>query len=226
MLPATTSQKTLPPPDVLEKQLIAVRSKPTIARTSPSSTSMPTITRVQTVPLAPTAAPLKPTVNLSSVPPRTATRVVITNVDHPLTALYDIHGNQIPLKTQTATEHPVSLTLTKRDTQHVRIKLTDARTGTPIANQSVYLDGAVQGQVTTNRDGVAVATRDASAVGATFHSVTNDSRGLYYAPSSDRIRFAPAPFNIYAALEQLSIGFVSVIAFVLFYLPFHYLRRR
>ena len=224
--PATTSQETLPAPNVLEKQLIAVRSKLTIARTSPSSTSIPTIAQVQTVPLAPTAAPLKPTVNLSSVPPRAATRVVITNVDQPLTALYDIHGNRIPLKTQTTTEHPVSLTLTKRDTQHVRIKLTDTRTGTPISNQSVYLDGAVQGQVTTNSDGIAVATRDASAVGATFHGSANDSRGLYYAPSSDRIRFAPAPFNIYAALEQLSIGFVSVIAFVLFYLPFHYLRRR
>ena len=222
---STTSQRTVPPPDVLEKQLIAIRSKPAIARTASQTASTATVGRVRTVPLAPKAAPLKPTVNLSSVPPRASTRVVITNVDQPLTTLYDIHGDAIPLKTRTVSEHPVSLTLTKQGKKHVRIKLTDAQTGNPVPNQSIYLHGAVQGRVTTNSDGIAVVTRDESAVEATFRGVANDSRGLYYAPSHNQIRFAPTPFNIYSALMALSKGFVAVIAFVLFYLPFHYLRR-
>ncbi|MFB9808652.1 hypothetical protein ACFFQF_27460 [Haladaptatus pallidirubidus] len=223
---STTSQRTVPPPDVLEKQLIAIRSKPAIARTASQTASTATVSRVRTVPLAPKAAPLSPTVNLSSVPPRASTRVVITNVDQPLTTLYDIHGDEISLKTRTVSEHPVSLTLTKQDKRHVRIELTDAQTGSPIANQSVYLHGAVQGRVTTNSDGIAVVTRDESAVEATFRGVANDSQGIYYAPSHNQVRFAPTPFNIYSALVALSKGFVAVIAFVLFYLPFHYLRRR
>ncbi|ODR82727.1 hypothetical protein BG842_09550 [Haladaptatus sp. W1] len=222
---STTSQRTVPPPGVLEKQLIAIRSKPAIARMALQTASTATVSRVRTAPLAPEAAPLSPTVNLSSVPPRAPTRVVITNVDQPLNALYDIHGDEIPLKTRTVSEHPASLTLTKQDKRHVRIELTDAQTGSPITNQSIYLHGAVQGRVTTNSDGIAVVTRDESAVEATFRGVANDSRGLYYAPSSNQIRFAPTPFNIYSALMALSKGFVAVIAFVLFYLPFHYLRR-
>ncbi|WP_266081583.1 hypothetical protein [Haladaptatus caseinilyticus] len=220
-----TSQRTVPPPDVLEKQLIAVRSKPVIAHTDSQTASTATVGRVQSIPLTTEAASLRPTVNLSSVPPRASTRVVIRNVDQLLTALYDIHGDEIPLTTRTASEHPVSLTLTKQDKRHVQIELTDAQTGNPIANQSVYLHGATQGRVTTNSDGIAVVTRDESAVEATFRGVANDSQGLYYAPSHNQIRFAPTPFNIYSALMALSKGFVAVIAFVLFYLPFHYLRR-
>ncbi|WP_139136193.1 hypothetical protein [Haladaptatus sp. W1] len=222
---STTSQRTVPPPGVLEKQLIAVRSKPAIARTAPQTASTATVGRVRTVPLATEAAPLTRSVNLSSVRPQASTRVVITNVDQPLAALYDIHGDEIPLKTRTATEHPVSLSLTKRDKTHVQIELTDARTGNPITNQSIYLHGAVQGRVITNSNGVAVVTRDENAVEATFRGVTNNSRGLYYTPSHNQIRFAPTPFNIYSALVALSKGFVAIIAFVLFYLPFHYLRR-
>ncbi|WP_227357560.1 hypothetical protein [Haladaptatus salinisoli] len=221
----TTSQRTVPPPGVLEKQLIAIRSKPAIAGTGSQTASTATVGRVRTVPLAPKAAPLKPTVNLSSVRPRASTRVVITNVDQPLTTLYEIHGDAIPLKTRTVSEHPVSLTLTKQDKRHVRIKLTDTRTGSPVPNQSIYLHGAIKGRVSTNSNGVAVVTRDESAVEATFRGVTNDSQGIYYAPSHNQIRFAPTPFNIYSALVALSKGFVAVIAFVLFYLPFHYLRR-
>lgn len=222
---STTSQRIIPPPDVLEKQLIAVRSKPAIARKNSQAASMATVSRVRTAPLAPKAAPLRPTVNLSSVPPRASTRVVITNVDQPLTTIYDIHGDAIPLKTKTVSERPVSLTLTKQGKKRVQIDLTDAQTGSPITNQSIYLHGAIKGRVTTNSDGVAVVTRDESAVEATFRGVANDSRGLYYAPSHNQIRFAPTPFNIYSALVALSKGFVAVIAFVLFYLPFHYLRR-
>ncbi|WP_227379091.1 hypothetical protein [Haladaptatus halobius] len=222
----TISQETLPPPNVLEKQLIAVRSKPAIAHTGPQTATTATVDRVYTVPLTAKSAPLKSTVNLSSVPPRASTRIVITNVDQPLTNLYDIHGNEIPLATKTASEHPVSLTLTKQDKRHVRIELTDAQTGEPVPNQSIYLHGAVQGHVTTNSDGVAVVTRNDSAVEATFRGDTTNSKGVYYAPSHERIRFAPTPFNIYSALLHISKGFVSVIAFVLFYLPFHYLRRR
>ncbi|WP_458189791.1 hypothetical protein [Haladaptatus sp. NG-WS-4] len=152
--------------------------------------------------------------------------MVITNVDQPLATLYDIHGDEIPLKTRTVSEHPVSLTLTKQGKKRVQIELTDAQTGSPITNQSIYLHGAIKGRVTTNSDGVAVVTRDESAVEATFRGVANDSRGLYYAPSHNQIRFAPTPFNIYSALVAVSKGFVAVIAFVLFYLPFYYLRRR
>ncbi len=224
--PNMTSQRTVPPPGVLEKQLLAVRSTPTIVPTAPQAASTATVGRVRTSPPASEAAPLNPTVNLSSVSPRTSTRVLITNVDQRLTTLYDIHGDEIPLETRCVTEHPVSITLRKQDKTHVRIELTDSQTGSPIRNQPIYLHGAVQGRVITNQDGVVVVTRDESAVEATFRGITTDSRGLYYAPSHNLIRFAPSPFNIYSALLALSKGFIASIAFVLFYLPFHYLKQR
>ncbi|MFB9809101.1 hypothetical protein ACFFQF_30200 [Haladaptatus pallidirubidus] len=222
----TTSQESVPPPNVLEKQLIAVRNKPAITRIAPPTTSPATVGHVHTIPLTAKATPLRPTVNLSSVSPRVSNRIVITNVNQPLTALYDIHGDEVSLTTKTVTEHPVSLTLTKQDKRHVQIKLTDTLTGEPVANQSVELHGAIQSRATTNTSGVAIVTRDDSAVTANFGGSVNASQGVYYAPSHDQVRFAPTIFSIYRALLHLSNGIVAVIAFILFYLPFHYLRRR
>lgn len=221
-----TQQQTVPFPNVLELRLTARSRQPTLRWTQQTSVvSPPEITRVNGFNLSGSAAPLDRRVNLTSVPPRGTTTIVITNVDEPITEVRDIHNDSVPLATQSVRERNVTLATTILNETHARIQLTDATTDQPLTGHALWLSGAAQGRVTTNADGTVVVERRDLYVTASFSGATNVSQRVYYGPAQTRIAFQPEPFNIYQLLTSLAGALVSVAAFLVFFLPFAYIRR-
>lgn len=221
-----TRSQTVSFPNVLELQLTARSRQPALRGTQNTSiTSPPEITRVNGFNLSGSAAPLDQQVNLTSVPARGSTTVVITNVDQPITEVRDIHNDSIPLTTQTVQERNASLSTTTLNGTHARIKLTDAMSGQPLTGRTLWLSGAAQGRMTTNADGAVVVERRDLYVTVSFSGATNVSQSSYYGPTQTRIAFQPDPFNIYQLLTSLAGALVSVAAFLVFFAPFAYMRR-
>ncbi|MFC6799457.1 hypothetical protein [Haladaptatus sp. DYSN1] len=219
-------QRTVPFPNVLEQRLTARSRQPTLRWTQNTSvTAAPEITRLSGFNMTGDATPLDRRVNLTSVPPRGYTTIVITNVDQPITEVRDIHNGSIPVTTQTVREQNASLTATTLNETHARVQLTDARTGQPLSNRAVWLSGAAQGRVTTNANGTVVVERRDLYVTASFTGATNVSQHVYYGPAQTRVAFQPEPFNIYQLLTSLAGALVSVAAFLVFFVPFAYMRR-
>ena len=219
-------QRTVPFPNVLELRLTARSRQPTLRWTQNTSvTTAPEIGRLTGFNMSGNAAPLDRRVNLTSVPPRGYTTIVITNVDQPITEVRDIHNDSIPLTTQTVRERNVSLSTTTINETHARIQLTDAATGQPLPHRTLWVRGAAQGQVTTNADGAVVVERRDLYVTASFTGATNVSENVYYGPAQTRVAFQPEPFNIYQLLTSLAGALVSVAAFLVFFAPFAYMRR-
>ncbi len=219
-------QRTVPFPNVLELRLTARSRQPTLRWTQNTSvTAAPEITRLNGFNMTDDAAPLDRRVNLTSVPPRGYTTIVITNVDQPITELRDIHNDSIPVTTQTVREQNASLSATTLNETHARIQLTDATTGQPLAGRTLWLSGAAQGRVTTNADGAVVVERRDLYVTVSFTGATNVSENVYYGPAQTRVAFQPEPFNIYQLLTSLAGALVSVAAFLVFFAPFAYMRR-
>lgn len=218
-------QTTVPFPNVLELRLTAQSRQPTLRWTQQTRVdAAPEITRVNGFPLAERAAPLDRRVNLSSVPPRGTTTIVITNADQPITDVRDIHNDSIPLTTRTAQERTAILSSTVLNATHARFRLTDATTGHPLSNRTLWLHGAAQGRVTTTADGTVVVERRDLYVTASFSGATNVYQNVYYGPAQTRVAFQPDPFNIYQLLISLAGALVSVAAFLVFFVPFAYLR--
>lgn len=212
-------------PNVLELRLTARSRQPALRWTRTTSVvSPPELTRVNSVNLSGRAAPLDQHVNLTSVPPRGATTIGITNVDQPLTDIRDIHNDSIPLTTRTVQEQHATLSTTILNETHARIQLSDARTGEPLSGRQLWLRGAAQGRVATNADGGVVVERRDLYVTVSFTGATNVSQSAYYAPTQTQIAFQPAPFNIYQLLTSLAGALVSVAAFLIFFLPIAYIR--
>ena len=221
-----TRQKNVSFPNVLEQQLTAERRQPTLRWTQQTNVaSAPEITRVDSFQLSEKAAPLDRHVNLTSIPPRGTTTIVITNVDQPITEVRDIHNDSIPLETQTVPERNATLATTTLNETHARIQLTDATTDQPLPGRALWLSGAAQGRMTTNDNGTVVVERRDLYVTASYPGATNVSQGVYYGPAQARVAFQPEPFNIYQLLTSLAGALVSVAAFIVFFLPFAYLRR-
>lgn len=219
-------QRTVPFPNVLELRLTARSRQPTLRWTQNMSvTAAPEIVRLTGFTMSSNAAPLDQRVNLTSVPPRGSTTIVITNVDQPITEVRDIHNDSIPLTTQTVRERNASLSTTILNETHARIQLTDAATGHQLSNRTLRLRGAAQGRVTTNADGTVVVKRRDLYVTASFSGATNVSQHVYYGPEQARVAFQPDPFNIYQLLTSLAGALVSVAAFLVFFAPFAYMRR-
>jgi hypothetical protein len=219
-------QRTVPFPNVLELRLTARSRQPTLRWTQNTSvTAAPEITRLNGFNMSGSAAPLDQHVNLTSVPPRGYTTIVMTNVDQPITEVRDIDNDSIPLTTHTVREQNTSLSTTILNETHARIQLTDAATGQSLSNQTLWLSGAAQGRVTTNAAGTVVVERRDLYVTASFTGATNISQNLYYGPAQTRVAFQPEPFNIYQLLTSLAGALVSVAAFLVFYAPFAYMRR-
>ena len=106
-------QRTVPFPNVLELRLTARSRQPTLQWTQQTSvTAAPEIARLNGFNMTGNAAPLDRRVNLTSVPPRGTTTIVITNVDQPITEVRDIHNDSIPVTTQTVRERNASLSTT------------------------------------------------------------------------------------------------------------------
>lgn len=221
-----TRQENVSFPNVLEQQLTAERRQPTLRWTQQTNVaSAPEITRVDGFQLSDQAAPLDRHVNLTSVPPRGTTTIVITNVDQPITEVRDIHNDSIPLETRTVPERNATLATTTLNETHARIQLTDATTDQPLPGRMLWLSGAAQGRMTTNGNGAVVVERRDLYVTASYPGATNVSQGVYYGPAEARVAFQPEPFNIYQLLTSLAGALVSVVAFLVFFLPFAYLRR-
>lgn len=221
-----TQQQTVPFPNVLELRLTARSRQPTLRWSQQTSVaSAPEITRVNGFNLPGSAAPLDRQVNLTSVPPRGTATIVITNVDQPISEVRDIHNESIPLRTRTVRERNATLETTILNETHVRILLTDATTAQPLAGRTLWLSGAAQGRVTTNADGAVVVERRDLYVTASFSGATNATQHVSYGSAQTRIAFQPEPFNIYQLLTSLAGALVSVAAFLIFFLPFAYIRR-
>lgn len=88
-------------PTVLEQQLVATRARPVIQWGSQEALSVPEIARVQTQTLSGAAAPTREQVNVTSVQPRVAQTIVLKSVERPLSGMFDIHGDLIPMETRT-----------------------------------------------------------------------------------------------------------------------------
>ena len=218
-------QETVPFPNVLELQLTARSRQPTLRWLQETSVvSAPEITRIHDVKLSGNAAPLDRYVNLTSVPPRGTTTIVITNVDQPITEVRDIHNDSIPLTTQTVAERNATLATTTINETHARIQLIDATTKQPLGGRTLWLSGAAQGRVTTNADGAVIVERRDLYVTASFPGAANISQQVYHGPAQTRIAFQPEPFNIYQLLTSFAGALVSVAAFLVFFLPFAYIR--
>lgn len=226
-LTATTGrQRTVPFPNVLELRLIAQSRQPTLRWTQNTSvTSAPEIVRLTGFNISGNAAPLDRRVNLTSVSPRGYTTIVITNVDQPIAEVRDIHNDSISVTNQTVRERNASLSVTTLNETHTRIQLSDAATGQPLSNRTLWLSGAAQGRVTTNADGAVAVERRELYVTASFTGATNVSQNVYYGPAQTRVAFQPDPFNIYQLLISLAGALVSVAAFLVFFAPFAYMRR-
>lgn len=219
-------REQVPFPNVLELQLIASRSAPslTMADDVPVQ-SRPEVSRIRTVRLADEPAPLDPQVRLPSNTPTTPTSLVITNAEQPITTMRDIHGDPIAVTTQTASERAVDLEGEPINETHARFQLTDAHTGEPLSGRTLWLDGAAHGTVTTNGQGIATVERRDLYVTVSFPGATNVSGSVYYDSAQTQLAFQPEPFNIYQLLSSLAGAIVSIGAFLIFFLPFAYLRR-
>ncbi|WP_408960196.1 hypothetical protein [Natrinema sp. 74] len=226
-LAATTErQRTVPFPNVLEQGLTARSRQPTLQWTQNTSViSAPEIGRLSGFNISSNTRPLDQRVNLASVPPRGYTTIVITNVDQPIAEVSDIHNESIPLTTRTVRERNASLSTTVLNETHATIQLTDAATGQPLSDRTLWLRGAAQGRVTTNADGTVVVERRDLYVTASFTGATNVSESVYYSTAQTRIAFQQDPFNIYQLLTSLAGALVSVAAFLIFFAPFAYMRR-
>ncbi|WP_209309611.1 hypothetical protein [Haloarcula amylovorans] len=225
---ATTEshRQSVAAPTVLELQLIAQRHQPTLHwDQNHSVASAPEITRLDGFNLSQRGAPLDEQVNLSSVRPRGYSTIVIENVDQPITGVRDIHNEPIPLKTRSVQEHNATLSTTTQNETHARIQLTDATTGQPLAGRTLWLTGATQSSATTDSDGGVVLERRDLYVTVSFAGVTNTTQEIYYSPAETQLAFQPEPFNIYQLLTSLAGAVVSIAAFLLFFLPFAYLRK-
>ena len=219
-------QRTVPFPNVLELRLVAQSRQPTLRWTQRTSvTSAPEITKLNGFNMSGNAAPLDRRVNLTSVPPRGTTTIVITNVDQPITEVRDIHNDSISVTNQTVRVRNASLSATTLNETHARIHLTDAATGQPLAGRTLWLRGAAQGRVTTNADGAVVVERRDLYVTASFTGATDVSENVYYGSAQARVAFQPEPFNIYQLLTSIAGALVSVAAFLVFFAPFAYMRR-
>ncbi|WP_254533449.1 hypothetical protein [Natrinema gelatinilyticum] len=79
--------------------------------------------------------------------------------------------------------------------------------------------------MTTNADGTVVVERRDLYVTVSFPGAAHISQNIYYGPAQARIAFQPDPFDIYQLLTSLAGALVSVAAFLIFFVPFAYMRR-
>ncbi|RBI60734.1 hypothetical protein DMJ13_17400 [halophilic archaeon] len=222
-----TRYQTVSFPNVLELQLAARSRQPTLRWTGKRGVvSVPEISRTRGFNLSAAPAPLDQHVNLTSVPPRGYKMIVVTNVDQPVTAVRDIHNDSIPVQTQTVRERNATLSTRTLNETHARIQLTDTATGQPLAGRTLWLSGAAAGRVTTNADGVAIVERRDLYVTISFSGATNVSESVYYGSTQTQVVFQPEPFNIYQLLGSLAGALISIAAFVVFFLPFAYMRQK
>ncbi|MFC6764166.1 hypothetical protein ACFQE6_03600, partial [Natrinema soli] len=162
--------------------------------------------------------------NLSSVEPRGQTTLTITNAEQPITEIRDIHGDPIPVSTQTVQERDAQLETAILNDTYAELHLFEGETGEALSNETLWLHGAAQGQVTTDSDGTAVVERRDLYVTASFTGETDPAEEVYYSPAEAQITFQPEAFNIYQLLMSFTGAFVSIIAFVILYIPFAYMR--
>lgn len=108
---------------------------------------------------------------------------------------------------------------------HARFRLVDGESGASLSGRTLWLNGAAQGRVQTNADGVAVVERRDLFVTASFTGATNVSREIFYGPTETRVAFAQDPFNVYQFMGSLAGALVSVAGLVVLLLPVVYVRQ-
>ncbi|MFC6764625.1 hypothetical protein [Natrinema soli] len=211
-------------PNVLEKQLAAQRESPTLEGEPTNLANLPELASSNSFSVASEPAPLDEDVNLSSVEPRGQNTLIIENAEQPVTEVRDIHDDPIPVSTQTVQERNAQLETETLNDTHAQFHLFEEETGEALGNETLWLHGAAQGQVTTNSDGTAVVERSDLYVRASFTGETDPAEEVYYSPAEAQVTFQPEAFNIYQLLMSFTGAFVSIIAFVILYIPFAYLR--
>ncbi len=207
-------------PNVLETQLAAQRESPTLEGDPTTLANPPELASSNSFSVASEPAPLDENVNLSSVEPRGQNTLIIENAEHPVTEVRDIHDDPIPVSTQTVQERDAQLETETLNDTHVQFHLSEEDTGEALADETLWLHGAAQGQVTTDSDGTAVVERSDLNVRASFTGETDPAEEVYYSPAETEATFQPEAFNIYQMMTEFTLAFVSIIAFVIFYIPF------
>ncbi|ELZ01401.1 hypothetical protein C480_18007 [Natrialba aegyptia DSM 13077] len=211
-------------PNVLEKQLAAQRDTPTLEGEPTNLANPPELASSDSFSVASEPAPLDENVNLSSVNPRGQNTLIIKNAEQPVTEVRDIHDDPIPVSTQTVQERDVQLETETLNDTHAQFHLFEEDSGEALADETLWLHGAAQGQVTTDSDGTAVVERSDLYVRASFTGETDPAEEVYYSPAETEATFQPEAFNIYQLLMSFTGAFVSIIAFVILYIPFAYMR--
>lgn len=222
----TERQRAIALPHVLETQLIAQHARPQFVFESEAvALDRPELVDTESVVLAQQAAPLRQTVNLSSVPAQGDTQLVIGNARQPISSVRDIHGTKIPVETTQGTRGKAQIETKVVNDTHARVQVVDAKTGEPLRGQRLRLAGATQDVVSTDASGTAIVERANPYVSVQFTgTVITDGTDTYYPPVQARLEFPQEPFNIYQMVVSLAGALVSVVAFVVFYVPFWYLR--
>lgn len=208
-------------PHVLGVHLTARTATPTLDRANDrlGSGPYPQVGRVPRIPVSNSPARLGPHVNLTTAPASIPTRVVIEDAPGRVRRVEDIHGDPIAVTTRTYEQRPTTLTVTRLNGSHARVRLRDATTGRPLPARPVTLQHAVQERVVTDADGTAVIERAGLYVRATYPGTTlTAGRSQYYAPAQAAVTF-PTPFSLYEAILSLMGAFLSVIGFVVLYVP-------
>lgn len=208
-------------PHVLAANLTARSATPTLRRADGALADgrYPEVARTASVPVTDRPAQLGAHVNLSTAAVRLPTGVVVENAPGRVTRVEDVHGDPVPVTTRTYEERPTALTVERRNESHARLRLRDERTGRPLPDRTVALQHAARETVVTDATGTAVVERSGIHLRATFPGTdwTTD-RSRYYAPASAATTF-PTPFSIYDALASVAGAFVSVVGFVVLYVP-------
>lgn len=208
-------------PHVLAANLTARSATPALRRADGALADgrYPEVARTASVPVTDRPARLGAHVNLSTAAIRVPTAVVVANPPGRVTRVADVHGDPIPVTTRTFEERPTNLTVERLNESHARLRLRDERTGRPLPNRTVALQNAARETVVTDATGTAVVERTGSHLRATFPGTDwTADRPQYYAPDAAAATF-PTPFSIYDALASIAGAFVSVVGFVVLYVP-------
>lgn len=182
--------KSFGDPNVLRQYLVAVGHRPRVTSKTVGDEKLGGFSRARLITWSgsnlstPTAA--HGNVQVSATTPQLYDRIVVDRVEKPASTIRTIHGRTIDIGDDVQTVQyrtpEVTIESIPGPENRVRIRVTDPKTNTGIADYPVRLFGTVQQNMTTNRRGVVVADRQNMVVRVDF--VGDDLRGLTEQPST------------------------------------------
>lgn len=189
--------RTISFPPTLELWLTARQPSPQVTLVGePTTTRLARVstTENQLIPEADRNATLPACVNLSTAVPTLTTHLVIRNAPGQLQEVKGVFGDEIPVTTTEHAYRQSTLTYTRlpssdndtgaNDRERIRLQL-ESSDGQPLANRTLYLDGAASTTAVTDARGGAIINMTEPTVTASFRGDSwTDFLAVYYGPSS------------------------------------------